>query len=52
MEELATEEEQVAKARDKTRADLARAAKVAEMLTDDGEDGKDISDIPPHMLGR
>jgi len=48
MEERAIETEDQGKARDKVRAELARAAKVAQMLESD----EDISDIPPHMLGR
>jgi hypothetical protein len=42
------EEQEKTKARDKVRADLARAAKTVEQIR--SED--DISDIPPHMLGR
>jgi hypothetical protein len=48
MEERAIEEEQQGKARDKVRAELARAAKVAGQLASD----EDLSDVPPHMLGR
>lgn len=42
------EETDKAKARDKVRADLARASKAVAQLRSD----EDISDIPPHMLGR
>lgn len=49
MEERAVEEKERSEARDRVRAQLARAAKVARMLADEDED---ISDIPPHLLGR
>lgn len=42
------EEQDKGKARDRVRADLARAAKAIEQIHSD----EDISDIPPHMLGR
>jgi len=48
MEERSIEEEQVGKARDKVRADLARASKAAAQM----QSGEDISDIAPHLLGR
>jgi len=38
----------VGKARDRVRADLARAAKTARLIQSD----EDISDIAPHLLGR
>lgn len=45
---MATEEKEKADARDKVRAQLARAAKVANQIADE----EDLSDIPPHLLGR
>lgn len=48
MEERAIEEKEKGDARDRVRAQLHRAEKVALQLTSD----EDISDIPPHMLGR
>jgi type IV secretory pathway VirB6-like protein len=48
MEERAIEEQQIAKARDKVRADLGRAAKATEQM----RSGEDISEIAPHLLGR
>lgn len=47
MEARAIEEKEVGEARDKVRAQLHRASKVAEQLRSE----EDISDIPPHMLG-
>lgn len=48
MEERSIEEQDRGKARDRVRADLARAAKAVDQIRGD----EDISDIPPHMLGR
>ena len=48
MEERATEEKALADARDRVRVQLARAEKVARTLASD----EDVSDIPPHLLGR
>jgi|1186.fasta_scaffold667715_2 hypothetical protein len=48
MEERAIEEKQIGEARDKVRAQLSRAEKVARQVQSE----EDISDIPPHMLGR
>lgn len=48
MEERAIEEKQIGEARDRVRAQLHRAEKVATQMQSE----EDISDIPPHMLGR
>jgi len=48
MESRAIEEKAVGDARDKVRATLGKASKVAQQLAS----GEDLSDIPPHMLGR
>lgn len=48
MEERAVEEKQVGDARDKVRAQLHRAAKIATQISSD----EDLSDVPPHMLGQ
>lgn len=45
---MATEEKEKADARDRVRVHLARAAKVAQSIADD----EDLSDVPPHLLGR
>jgi hypothetical protein len=47
MEERATEDKDVADARDKTRAQLHRAEKVTMQIRSE----EDVSDIPPHLLG-
>lgn len=48
MEAMAVEEKQIGEARDKVRAQLHRAEKVAVQIRSE----EDISDVPPHMLGR
>jgi len=48
MEERAIEEKAIGEARDRVRSQLHRAEKVHQQLHSD----EDISDIPPHMLGR
>jgi hypothetical protein len=48
METRAIEEKQIGEARDKVRAQLNRAARVAQQISSD----EDISDVPPHMLGQ
>jgi vacuolar-type H+-ATPase subunit H len=48
MEARATEEKEVHEARMKVRTHLARATRAIEQLAGD----EDISDIPPHLLGR
>lgn len=48
MEERATEEKEVAEARDKVRAYLARASKAAVQMADPDVD---LSNTPPHLLG-
>ena len=45
---MATEEKERHDARDQVRVQLARAAKVAQQIASQ----EDISDIPPHLLGR
>lgn len=49
MEEMASEEKEVAEARQKVRVQLARAAKLARQMADEEHD---LSDTPPHLLGR
>lgn len=48
MEERAIEEKQIGEARDRVRAQLHRAEKLVTQISSE----EDISDIPPHMLGR
>lgn len=48
METRATEEKEIADARMRVRTNLARATRAAEQVASD----EDISDIPPHLLGR
>jgi hypothetical protein len=48
LESLAIEDQDQSKARDSVRAKLAQASKAAELIGSD----EDISDIPPHLLGR
>jgi hypothetical protein len=48
MEERAIEEKEIGEARDKVRAQLHRAEKVVQQIHGD----QDISDVPPHMLGK
>lgn len=47
MEERAIEEKQIGDARDKVRAQLHRAEKLATQVRDE----VDISDVPPHLRG-
>lgn len=48
MEARAVEDKQIGDARDKVRAQLHRAEKIARQLGSD----EDLSDVPPHMLGQ
>lgn len=48
MEERAVEEKEIGEARDRVRAQLHRADKLARQLSSE----EDLSDVPPHMLGK